>query len=258
MIKKCFFFLFVGSMLFSCKAKKITNSSSVIAMSTKDIIRNYTESSFDKKTINARLKAVYKTKDITQSITIKLRLEKDSVIWMSGTLLGIPLAKIIITPNKVEFYEKLGKTYFKGNFELLSDFLGTKVDFEIIQNLLLGQTILSLEKNKYDATVDGVSYLLEPKKQEELFDILFWLNPTNFKVDKQEVRQPINQKRLSVEYLEYQYIDQVVFPLSIKILAIDKTDRTFIDLNYRMVEFDKKLSFPFAIPSGYQEIKLDE
>jgi hypothetical protein len=31
-----------------------------------------------------------------------------------------------------------------------------------------------------------------------------------------------------------------------------------LDLEYRTVEFDKKVSFPFRIPSGYKEIKLDE
>ena len=227
-------------------------------MSTKNIINNHYENSFDKKTINARLKATYRDKDNLQTITVKLRLEKDTTIWMSGTMLGIPLAKIMITPHKVQFYEKLGKTYFDGDFLLLSDFLGTEVDFKAIQNLLVGQTILDLNNKKQTSIVDGESYLLAPKNQEALFDVLFWLNPMNFKVDKQEVRQSDAQKRLTIVYAEYQTIHREVFPKTINITAIDKTERTFLELEYRSVEFDKKLSFPFKIPLGYQEIRLDE
>lgn len=257
MLKKTIYILFTSALLISCKAK-IIEGSTAIAMSSKSIIKNHYENEFDKKTINARMKAVYEDQNNLQNITIKLRLEKDSVIWMSGTMLGIPLAKIMITPTKVLFYEKLNKTYFEGDFALLSDFLGTDVDFKIIQNLLIGQTILYLKEQKYSAKVQGDTYMLVPKKQEKLFDILFWINPVNFKVNKQEVRQPDVQKRLTVDYTEYQKIKDEVFPRLINITAVDKTDRTFIDIEYKSVEFDKKLNFPFKIPQGYQEIYLNE
>jgi len=257
MLKKTLYILFISGLLVSCKAK-IVEGSTAIAMSSKNIVKNHYEYQFDKKTINARLKAVYTDRDNLQTVTIKLRLEKDKTIWMSGTMLGIPFAKIIITPTNVQFYEKLNKTFFVGDFTLLSDFLGTDVDFEIIQNLLIGQSILDLKEKKYSAKVQGNTYMLVPKKQEELFDILFWINPVNFKINKQEVRQESEQKRLTVDYTEYQKVKDEVFPKSINITAVEKATRTFIDLEYKSVEFDRKLSFPFKIPHGYQEICLNE
>ena len=257
MLKKTLYILFISGLLVSCKAK-IVEGSTAIAMSSKNIVKNHYEYQFDKKTINARLKAVYTDRDNLQTVTIKLRLEKDKTIWMSGTMLGIPFAKIIITPTNVQFYEKLNKTFFVGDFTLLSDFLGTDVDFEIIQNLLIGQSILDLKEKKYSAKVQGNTYMLVPKKQEELFDILFWINPVNFKINKQEVRQESEQKRLTVDYTEYQKVKDEVFPKSINITAVEKATRTFIDLEYKSVEFDRKLSFPFKIPHGYQEIYLNE
>ncbi|MCF6278828.1 MAG: DUF4292 domain-containing protein [Flavobacteriaceae bacterium] len=256
MIKYLKYILVLSVFLTSCKSKKATTNTTVMSMSAKKIIKNHYSNSFDKKTIKARLKAKYQDNKNSQSITIKLRLEKDKAIWMSGTILGIPLAKVLITPTRVVYYEKIKKTYFDGDFRLLSDFLGTKVDFEKLQNLLIGQAILNLKNKRYRSETDDYSYLLEPKKQEELFDILFWLNPLTFKVNKQEVRQPIEQKKLTVSYIEYQNISGEVFPKKINIIAIDKTKRTLLDLEYRSVEFDRKLSFPFKIPSGYKEIKL--
>ena len=173
-------------------------------------------------------------------------------------VVNIPVAKVLITPDRVAYYEKIKKTYFDGDFSLLSDFLGTEVDYQKIQNLLLGQSIMNMKDKKYDVDVDQFSYLLEPKKQEELFDIFFWLNPTNFKLDKQEVRQSIDQKRLTVSYKEYQKIDNTFFPKTIEVNAVEKTKRTLLDLEYRSVEFNKEVNFPFSIPSGYKEITLDE
>jgi len=257
MFKKILYILFISLFLSSCKSTKV-NRSTAISMSSKEIIKKQDEYSFDKKTIYARLKAVYKEGNNLQTITIKLRLEKDKAIWMSGTLLGIPLAKIMITPTSVQFYEKIGRTYFEGDFTLLSDFLGTDVNFEIIQNLLIGETLLDLKNKKYKSIVDGTTYLLTPKKQEALFDMLFWINASNFKVHKQEIRQVAAQKKLTIVYADYQKIKEIVFPRYINITAIENSKRTFIDLEYRSVEFDKKLSFPFKIPEGYKEIKLNE
>lgn len=243
--------------VYSCKSVKDVSGSNISSMSSKKIVKNHYDAEFNKKTIAATIKATFKDKDGSQSVSIKLRMEKDSAIWMSGRFV-VPVAKILITPTKVRFYEKLGRTYFDGDFELLSDFLGTEVDFEVIQNLLLGQAIQDLRGEKYDSEVANNAYKLAPKHQEELFDILFWVHPTNFKMNKQEVRQPSEQKKMTIDYDDYQEIDGQIFPKDIQITAIDKVDRVFLNLEYRAIELDRALSFPFTIPSGYKEIRLDE
>jgi hypothetical protein len=258
MTKYLKYVLILSLFVSSCKTKMTTLNTTVKAMSTKKIIKNHYENNFSKTTINARLRAKYRDKKSSQTITIKLRMEKDKAIWMSGTLLGIPLAKVLITPKRVSYYEKINKTYFDGDFSLLSKFLGTEVDFEKVQNLLIGQAILDLKDKRYNSSVDETSYMLEPKKQDALFDILFLLNPITFKAYRQEVNQPIEQKRLVVTYSEYQNISNEVFPKKMNIIAIKKGYKTQLDLEYRSIEFNKNISFPFKIPSGYKEIILNE
>lgn len=258
MFKKSSSILLIIVLFTACKSQKVVTSSPIKSMSSKKIIKNHYSNQFNKKTVNGRLKAKYQDKRNSQSIIIKLRMEKDKTIWMSGTVLGIPVAKVLITPTRVSYYEKIKKTYFVGDFSLLSNFLGTEIDFDKVQNLLIGQTVLNLNDKRYSSSLDANSYFLEPKHQEKLFDIFFWLNPSHFKTNKQEIRQPIEQKKLTIDYTEYQKISDVTFPKKINILAVDKTDKTELDLDFKSVEFDKKVSFPFKIPSGYKEIKLDE
>jgi hypothetical protein len=252
---KIILLLFLG--FTSCKSKKnMTNSNTIKMVSTKKIINNHYENSFHQQTINAKINAKYKNDKTAVTIGIKLRMEKDKTIWMSATKMGIPIAKILITPNKVSFYEKLNKTYFDGDFELLSNWLGTELDFEKIQNILLGQAIFDLKKEKYDTEIVDKTYQLTPKKNNELFDILFFINPENFKINKQEILQPEKEQILTVSYPNYKEINGEQFPQKINITAIDNKKPTIINIDYRSVEFNKKTTFPFSIPSGYKEISL--
>jgi hypothetical protein len=257
-MKRIIYLAAVVLMVSACKTAKTTAGISIPNISSKKIVKNHYKADFYKKTINASIKLRYDDGDLVQSISIKMRMEKDSAIWMSGRFLGLTMAKIYITPNSVQFYEKMGKQYFKGDFKLLSNFLGTEVDFDIIQNLLLGQALSNLEDRDLDAEIVDDSYKLVPEDQAKLFDILFWVNPENFKMNKQEIRQTKLQKKIAVNYVDYQTISNVVFPKKINVIAVDKSDRVLLDLEYRSVVFDQRVSFPFSIPSGYDQIKINE
>lgn len=243
--------------LTSCKSKKnVTNTSGIKAVSTKKMIHNHYANVFDQQTIDAKLNVKYKGEKTSISINIKLRLEKDKTIWMSATKFGIPIAKVMITPTRVSYYEKLDNTYFDGDFSLLSNWLGTDLDYEKVQNLLLGQAVLNLKEGRYNSSVLNDSYQLVPKKKNDLFSILFFLNPKNFKLDKQEIRNPEKEQLLLVSYPNYQEIEGLQIPKNIEIVTIDDKSTTSIAIEYRSVELNKKLTFPFSIPNGYTEITL--
>ena len=241
----------------SCKSNKnVTDTNSVEAISTKKIISNHYNSDFNQKTINARINAKYRGNNTSVSFSIKLRLEKDKTIWMSATKFGIPVAKVKITPSRVIYYEKLQRTYFDGDFSLLSKWLGTELDYEKVQNILLGQAVLNLRKGKYDSKIDNNLYEIKPKKDNDLFGILFFMNPENFKLNKQEIRNQEKEQLLTVSYPNYQLIKGEQFPENINIRAIDHKKLTTINMEYKTVAFNEKLTFPFSIPSGYKEINL--
>ncbi|GGK39539.1 MULTISPECIES: DUF4292 domain-containing protein [Flavobacteriaceae] len=240
----------------SCKSNKNTVGSNISSISTKKIINNHYSSNFDQKTVNAKINAKYKDEKTSVSFSIKLRLEKDKTIWMSATKFGIPVAKVKITPSRVIYYEKMQRTYFDGDFSLLSKWLGTELDYEKVQNILLGQAVLNLKKGKYNSEIANNLYQLKPKKDIDLFGILFFMNPDNFKVNRQEIRNQEKQQLLSVSYPNYSKIKGEQFPKNIDIRAIDHKKITTINIEYRTVEFNERLTFPFSIPNGYKEISL--
>ena len=256
MLKKIGFFLVAIMVVTSCKTKSVVAGTMAKPMTANKVIKNHYSNSFDKETLSAKMKVKYRGKNSLPGVTASMRIKKDEAIWISFTKLGFPVGKALITKDKVSYYEKINKTYFEGNFALLSNWLGTELDYEKVQNLLLGQAILDLKDGKHDVTLKDAHYALTPKKAHELFDILYLLSPQNFKLVKQELSQPDENKVLSIDYSDYERIDGEYFPKGVFITAKDPKYTTTIDVEYRSVVFNKSLSFPFAIPNGYKEIEL--
>ncbi len=239
---------------FSCKSNKILSDAKADkSLSARVIIRNHYRNQLDFKTLAGRIRIDYSDSYGTQSLGVSLRMEKDKAIWISAPL-GV--VKALITPDRVSFYNKLDNQYFDGDFSYLSQMLGTDINFEKVQNLLLGQALLDLREERYTAEVNGDNYELKPRKAMDLFKPLFRIEPGNFKLAAQQLAQPWNKRLLEIRYKNYQEKDKRILPNEIGIVAIDTDQRTTIAIEYRSMEFNKRLNFPYKIPKGFEEIVL--
>ena len=237
--------------LASCKAKKVVVPGEVdLTLSTKKIIQNHYANALDYDTMSGKVKIDYQSKDADQGVTVSLRMKKDEAIWVSAPL-GI--FKAYITPERVSFYNKLEKEYFDGDFDFISNLLGYEMDFEKFQNVLIGNTVLDLREDKYSSFVENEGYVLRPKKEIALFKILFALEPQNYRVKQQQVSQPMKDRYLNLVY-EYQSITSKVAPNEVNIEAVNDDDVVKIKLDFRSIEFDRKLNFPYKIPKGFESI----
>jgi hypothetical protein len=240
----------------SCKSSKTAIGSSVgtKSISARKVSKMHLQNWFDKNTVEAKLKVAYQDNKNKQKLSVKLRIDKDKIIWLNATYYGVIVARVKITPSSVSYYEKLNRTYFMGSFELLKNMLGTDVNFTQLQNLLLGQAIFDLNAQKYKSVVDNEAHLLLPVEQKALFDILFWINPIHFKLDRQELNNSIKNQTLKVAYKRYTTIEGETFPKNIEIRAKGNNRFTNIDIEYRSVIFNKTFSTPFKVPKGYKQV----
>lgn len=241
--------IFVG-----CKSAKtiIANGTLNSSLSTKQIVKETNSKKSNFKTLAARLKIETNDGKKSQSVTVSMRMEKDKMIWLSK--LGI--VKALITPERVAFYNTWDNTYFDGDFSYISELLGTELDFQKVQSLLLGEAILELEPKEIVGDVTDKSYVLSPKKQNELYEIFFLINPSLFKLDSQQISQEKEGRHLQIDYTAYQKVDTETLPKMVDIVAVQKNDELSIDLEYKSIALNVKLKFPFRIPSGYDEIEL--
>ena len=163
-MRKIFTLLIFVMAMVSCKSAKVSDKA-ITNMSARAIVKKNQAAAFSEHSIKASLQIKYRGKDELPNINASLRMVKDSIIWMNFSKLGFPIAKLIITPSEVKFYEKISKSAFEGDFELISSWLGTSFDFEKVQNLLVGEVLISLESQKLMSSVKDNQYELHPKEQ---------------------------------------------------------------------------------------------
>lgn len=260
MIRKFLIGLFVTLVLVSCKGTSGVIGGSGTAdsgLAIKSIISAHKAANPNFKTLASRVKVAYENDKQSQSITVSLRIEKDAKIWIKASVLGITLAKALVTPNRVSYYETLGNTYFDGDFSLLSDWLGTELNFEKTQAILLGQSIFELDSKSYVSKVTNNAYKLEPKIQPANFLHTVMLNPENFKVNSGSVTQSLDNRSFSIWYGAYQQLEGSSYPTEIQINSKDGNTNTQIEVIYRNIDLNVAVSFPFEIPEDYEEIQLD-
>lgn len=251
-------FSFVLAMLLvvNCKSAKnvIASGEASNKLSAKQVIKQHQKNDVNFKTMQARVRIDLTQGDKEQGATFDLRIEKDKTIWLRAPL---GLARMMITPDKVRFFNKQDNTFFDGDYKLLSDFVGIELDFFKVQNILLGQAIFSL-KEAHKVSVNNNSYALEPKKQSALLELFYLINPSHFKMDSLQLFQQLKQRILQVDYKAYQEVYQQVLPKNIKIIAVENNDEVTIAMQFKSIALNEDIRFPFKIPKGYKEIVIKD
>ena len=199
----------------------------------------------------------------------QLRMRRDSAIWISfSPALGIEMARILITNDSVKFINRINKTYFSGDYSFVHDFIGTNVDYDVLQSVLLGNDLTYYEDGKFRASYDSKEYhlvtggrskLKKYVKNEHDNDRIYiqniFLNPETYKITKMKIKEIKKEsKKLDAFYDDFQKIEEQLFPhhLSFDITA-DKP--VWVDLNYSRISINQSLEFPFKITSKYSRIQ---
>lgn len=237
--------------LLGCKAKKAIVSSGEIdtSLKNKEIVELHKRSFPEFKTISGSVLASYDDGKNSQSISLNFRMEKDKAIWFSAPL-GI--AKAYITPEKASYYNRLDNTYFDGDFSYISKLLGYEVTFENIQNLLLGQSVYTLNKNAERLQSDTQHYVLEMKEKSNI-EVVYGINPSNYRIGFFDIFDTQSGVRGRGEF-SYQKVENLLFPGFITIKTQTGNQSTNIELDFRGLKINENLSFPFKIPSGAKKI----
>lgn len=205
-------------------------------------------------------------------LNIKLRLRKDSAIWMSiSPALGIEMARVLITPDSLKYVNRLEKTYYTGSVLHLNSLSPAKINFQILQNLIVGTQNIKTDKKqtdnhgKFKASIENQMYLLssinkkahqksmEGKKIKDNDGVFYWVLPNTFKVHRIEETNYSKKQKIIIEHDKYEPIKGQEFPMSTKLFFEDTKPLT-ITIEHSRVEMNNPLKLPFSISSKYEPI----
>jgi hypothetical protein len=241
----------------SCKPKElIAESKATKPMKAEKIIRSHYELDKDFKTAYIKADANYKDPNESLNLSADIRIQKDEKILISIRFFGITMAKGLLTPTEVKYYEKTGGTYFEGDYSTLSKWLGTDLDFTKVQNMLIGEAFDNLQEGKYDSSVENGLYKLEDQSSENTLKI-FLFEASRFLIKKQQIQQLKEKRTLTVDYPNHKQYNEISFPAELRIDAINQGKKTQIDIQYNSIKLNDELSFPYSVPSGYDRTFID-
>lgn len=250
--------LSLGIFMLSCGTKKAViaeeNASEIVA--SNKVIESHYKLKRNFSTVYIKSSAKYKDDKQSQSVSAEIRIKKDEQILVSVRFLGITMAKALITPTQVKYYEKIGGKFFEGDYSTLSKWLGTDLDFQKVQNMLIGEAMDDLTKEKYKTTIEDNLYKLEAVSSKSTAKSFFF-EAANFLIKKQEIVQASEDRTLQVSYPQHKEYPEAVLPAEIAIQATQKGKKTNINIDYNSVSFNENLTFPYSVPDGYERIYID-
>lgn len=207
-----------------------------------------------------------------ESLDIKLSIKKDSAILISiRYILGLEVAKVLITKDSIKMVNYINKNYFKGDFNYINDLLNADLDYDLVQAVLFGNSAeFSDDDTKLKPVTDrqNCHYLLSTERKRRLRKIqnggelkealqTLTLNPDNFKILKNEFIDPVSNRRFIASYTNFTSRDSVFAPyhVNIDILAQKKAS---VKIEYVRIEKNIPQKLSINIPSKYDRIQLQK
>jgi len=219
-----------------------------------EIIKNSRKADLKFENLRNKVKVEFNDGKSIQTINLSLRALENELLWMSATMI-VPIAKILLTNQKILFYEKFQKTYINQDLDLIMRTLGIKNPVEIFQNILFGNPILDTGKADWEMVENSNYYILKSSKsvQSTLF-----INPKTFKLEQQRIYLPFLSSLITINYSNYKILEGKTFPNNVLISYIKGSEIIKINLEYSQFDFPEKLTFPMEIPTDYKIKTLDE
>jgi Domain of unknown function (DUF4292) len=206
------------------------------------------------KTMSIRSEVVFEDTKQKHTLGVDIRMKKDEMIWINVKFLGLPMAKALITPKKVSYYEKPNNTYFDGDYSILKQFIGLDLDFNKVQNLLLGKPFADISAAEFMMKLTDTMLKIEGNanaiKKEFNFD------KNTLLLQEQLLTQPAQQRNVMVKYPSYSAVENIILPAQMYIEA-SQQNKVAIDITHNKITLNENLTFPYSIPDGYTPIKIN-
>lgn len=240
-------------LLTSCKSRKnLAYSEANASLTTQKLIENYQSNKLDFNTLHIKGNAKYGI--YNPSVDIRIKKSEEILVSVRMPIIGV-VAKAKITPNYVSYYQKIDNEYFEGEYEFLSHLLGTELNYQKVENLLLGKAIDDLKKEKFRFSVEDNRYRLTTMYSS--LKKSYFFEPDNFRLERQFLEQPLEGRKVLISYSGYKNYEENVLPHSIVMDVDNQKDKKEIRIEYKSVEFNTNISFPYEIPRGYSEVIID-
>ena len=295
-LSQCLLGIFIAASLTSCSnEKRLAKGKPLRNLNANQVLTNYDAVEFQWDWIGMKINVEVDAPEGSQSFKATVRMAKDSAIWMSiSPALGVEVASILLSPDSVQFFSKIpgNKFFYTGNYEALSDWADTPLDFRDIQSILGGKPMgLDKENGKYIARTDAQRYALTGKykrpvkrvigindnalspedslniqmplrryerlrNRSEDQDLLIqrhWFDGLTFDPVQDQFNDLYYQRSLTLNRSEFEATENGRFPRAFDVLIQTIDGDLTLDWDISRIRFGRAYDFPFTIPENYEQ-----
>lgn len=291
------FLLIIGALsLSSCgKKKEITATREPVKDRTAGyLLKRYEKNKFQYDWMGMKIDADFVTAGESKGFKANIRMKKDSAIWISiSPALGIEVFRVLITQDSVKYISKIpdNKYYYTGGFEAISDLAKIDLDFDMLQDILIGNAIgLEKDEGKFRTTVDNEVYLLtskyrrkvrrvvgvddrklapndtivvnpnDPKykrtirraEEDDLVVSRYWLDPENYRLVRSIFNDLLHQRSVEINYSGFKTVNEQYYPSNCVMKMKAPDAQQELRFEITRIATDKAYDFPFEIPADYE------
>ena len=236
---------------FTSCSKKIAGVSSTVVYSRDELKIN--KINFEYLTIKSKI--AFQEAGNEKKANALIRMKKDSIIWfnLSGTM-GVQGIRGILTLDSIKTINRVDKEYWALDYDELSREFNFKIDYFLIQAMLLGDMPKEAHENE-SITKNKDYYIIHQNFGD--FYIDNYISASTKKVTEVDILEAPTQNSLKLLYGDFREIEGHVFPYSSFVSLIHNNVfgelETRVNINHTRVYFsDKPMKFPFTVPKKYE------
>lgn len=203
--------------------------------------------------LHGKARLVFKDDKKEKEVKAAIRVRKDSVIWMTFSVIGVQGGKALINKDSITIVSTVDKEYYVFDYQELSKRFNFKIDYSIIEAAMLGNPI-NINNGVNEIGQEGDRDVVIQKEGTVTMKSL--VNPVIRKIEYVELVEASTNNKLKVEYSNFQPLGDKNFPYNGIVSIFYKTAAGIISntitIEYNKAEVgDKELKFPFKIPQRY-------
>lgn len=265
--------LLAVGVLSSCKQTKPTAEFEIRQRATESLMDRMEQNAFDFEWFSAKASCVATIDGKKQSFKSVIRIRKDSAISIVLSMMNIEGARALITRDSLKFINRQNSTYFLGDYKFIYDNFSVGLDFNTIQNVLLGNMAVKfLEADKPVSWIDSTLYLISNVKGRKLRKSMvkeqkmerlsrreghilqYWIHPESFKIIRTGYSQLKDDRDMFAEYEEFEEVDGQMFPHDCIFSLRSGDKQSELKVKYSKVRINRPQKVSFKIPQKYEQI----
>lgn len=200
-----------------------------------------------------KARMILRDADKEREVKANIRMRKDSIIWMTFSVIGVQGGKALINRDSITIVSTVDKEYYVFPYSELSERFQFEITYDVVQAAMLGNPIVP-RTGRDDVRRASSMFLLKQNKSD--VNIVNYVNAASMKIEKVEMKEEGTPNSLVINYSNFQPVGNKIFPYNGTINLFYKTVagllNTTIIFEYNKAEVgDKELRFPFNIPKRY-------